>query len=190
MKELEEIRLIEIESRKVVEYPGPECEYVALSYVWGGVTQGNYKLGNTLQTLPKTLEDALLFTRRLGKRYVWIDSVCIDQSDEKDKANQIDRMWSIYRGAWITIIALSGTSANSGFSRFSRETYFPQLCCRIKGKTLIGLMPTLSQQIWKSPWGRRAWTLQEGLLSPRCLYVSDHQIYFDCSSMQCCESLD
>ncbi|KAN0099764.1 Heterokaryon incompatibility protein (HET) domain containing protein [Hyaloscypha variabilis] len=190
MKELEEIRLIEIESRKVVEYPGPECEYVALSYVWGGVTQGNYKLGDTLQTLPKTLEDALLFTRRLGKRYVWIDSVCIDQSDEKDKANQIDRMWSIYRGAWITIIALSGTSANSGFSRFSRETYFPQLCCRIKGKTLIGLMPTLSQQIWMSPWGRRAWTLQEGLLSPRCLYVSDHQIYFDCSSMQCCESLD
>lgn len=190
MKELEEIRLIEIESRKVVQYPGPECEYVALSYVWGGVTQGNYKLGDTLQTLPKTLEDTLSFTRNLGKRYVWIDSVCIDQSDEKDKANQIDRMWSIYRGAWITIIALSGTSANSGLSRFSRETYFPQLCCRIKGKTLISLMPTLSQQIWLSPWGGRAWTLQEGLLSPRCLYVSDHQIYFDCSSMQCCESLD
>jgi hypothetical protein len=148
---------------------GPECEYVALSYVWGGVTQDNYKLGDKLRTLPKTLEDALSFTEKLGKRYVSIDAVCIDQSDDKDKANQINRIWSIYRGAWITIIALSGKSADSGFSRFSRETYFPQLRCRIKGKTLVSLMPTLSQQIWVSPWGGRAWTLQEGLLSPRCL---------------------
>ncbi|KAH0565586.1 hypothetical protein GP486_001019 [Trichoglossum hirsutum] len=189
-KELEEIRLIEIETRRVVRYPGPDYEYVALSYVWGGLTQDNYKLGDTLKKLPRTLEDALLFTGKLGKKYIWIDSVCIDQSDEQDKANQIDKMWSIYRGAWLTIIALSGSSADAGFSRFSREEYHPQLTCNIKGKTLVSLMPTLSQQIWVSPWGSRAWTLQEGLLSPRCLYVSDHQIYFDCSSMQCCESLD
>jgi hypothetical protein len=189
-KELEEIRLIEIETRKVVKYPGPECEYIALSYVWGDVTQENYRLGNTLKMLPKTLEDSLLFTKKLGKEYIWIDSVCIDQSDEQDKATQIDRMWSIYRGAWITMVAISGNSADSGFSRFSRKEHYPQLACRIKGKTLVSLMPTLSQQIWVSPWGGRAWTLQEGLLSPRCLYVSDHQVYFDCSSMQCCESLD
>ena len=176
-RELEESRLIEIETRKLVEYPGPDCEYVTLSYVWGDVIQDNYELGDTLKTLPRTLEDALSFTRKLGKRYIWIDSVCINQSDEQDKANQINRMWSIYRGACITIIALSGNSADAGFSRFSRKEYHPQLTCRIKGKTLVSLMPTLSQQSWTSPWGGRAWTLQEGLLSPRCLYVSDHQIY-------------
>lgn len=32
-KDLEEVRLIEVESRQVVRYPGPDCEYVALSYV-------------------------------------------------------------------------------------------------------------------------------------------------------------
>ena len=41
-----------------------------------------------------------------------------------------------------------------------------------------------------SVWGSRAWTLQEALLSPRCLYLSDHQLYFECNVMQCCESLD
>ncbi|KIN02953.1 hypothetical protein OIDMADRAFT_27430 [Oidiodendron maius Zn] len=189
-KDLEEIRLVDIETRKVVKYPGSDCDYVTLSYVWGDVTQNHYKLGDIVKTLPKTLEDALSLTKKLGKRYTWIDSVCIDQSDDRDKANQIGRMCSIYRGAWITIIALSGTSADAGFSRFSREEYYPQLTCRIKDKPLVSLMPTLSQQIWLSPWGGRAWTLQEGLLSPRCLYVSDHQVYFDCSSMQCCESLD
>jgi hypothetical protein len=80
-KELEEIRLIEIETRKVVKCPGPECEYIALSYVWGDVTQENHRLGDTLKMLPKTLEDSLLFTKKLGKGYIWIDSVCIDQSD-------------------------------------------------------------------------------------------------------------
>jgi len=51
-------------------------------------------------------------------------------------------------------------------------------------------MPTPSQQIWVAPWGSRAWTLQEALLSPRCLYISDHQLYFECNAMQCSESLN
>ena len=189
-KALEQVRLIDIEARQVVPYPGPDCEYVALSYVWGDILQDHYKLGDTLNALPRTLEDALSFTKKLGKKYIWVDSLCIDQSDEEDKSNQINRMWAIYRGAWITIIALSGVSARAGFSRLSRPGDFAQLKCRFKGKLLVSLMPTLSQQIWVTAWGQRAWTLQEGLLSPRCLYLSDHQIYFDCSSMQCCESLD
>ena len=189
-KDLEEVRLIDIESRQVVKYPGSNCEYVALSYVWGDVSQDHYKLGDVVSTVPRTLEDAFAFTKKLGKRYIWVDSLCIDQSDPQDKNNQIDRMWSIYRGAWVTLIALSGTSAHAGLSRLSRKENYPQITCSIKGKTLVNLMPTLSQQIWVCPWGKRAWTFQEGLLAPRCLYVSDHQVYFDCSSMQCCESLD
>ncbi|KAL9086665.1 MAG: hypothetical protein Q9165_006984 [Trypethelium subeluteriae] len=125
-KDLEQVRFVDIEARKVVRYPGPDCEYVALSYVWGDVSQDHYTLGDTLNALPKTLEDALSFTKKLGKRYIWVDSLCIDQSDENDKTNQINRMWAIYRGAWITVIALSGTSANAGLSRISRPEDY---CC-------------------------------------------------------------
>lgn len=49
-----------------------------------------------------------------------------------------------------------------------------QLTCCIKGRRLVGTMPTLSQQTWVCPWSHRAWTLQEAMLSPRCLYFSDH----------------
>ena len=90
---LSKIRLVEIESRRVVEYPDADCEYVALSYVFGNVGHESYRLGDTVKALPKTLEDALAITRRLGKSYVWIDSVCIDQSDKHDKIDQINRMW-------------------------------------------------------------------------------------------------
>jgi len=94
-KDLEEVRFIDVKSRQVVKYPGPDSDYIALSYVWGDVTQGVYKLGDILNPLPRTLEDAISFTKTLSKRYIWVDSLCIDQSDPQDKANQIDRMWSI-----------------------------------------------------------------------------------------------
>ena len=190
-EELHGIRLVDVVTGKVVKYPG-DCEYVALSYVWGDTKQRSFKLGDSLDGLLKTLEDAICCTRKLRKRYLWADSLCIDQSDEKDKTDQISRMWSIYRGAYVTIIALSGSSADSGLSRLSRSKpkAYPQLTCCIKGRRLVGLMPTLSQQIWTCPWGKRAWTLQEAILSPRCLYLSDHQLYFECAAIQYSESLN
>ena len=191
-EDLQGIRLIDVlEPRKIINYPERGCEYVALSYVWGGVDQKSFTLGSTLGRLPQTIEDAIACVRILGKRYLWVDSVCIDQSDEKEKLDQIGRMWSIYRGAYITLVALSCRSANTGLPRFgSNESFCSQLSCRIDGKRLVGLMPTLVQQIWASAWGSRAWTFQEALLSPRCLYLSNHQLYFECNAMQCCESLD
>jgi len=59
-KDLEEIRLIDVDSRQVVKYLGPHCEYIALSYVWGDLTQGVYKLNDSLRGLPKTIEDAII----------------------------------------------------------------------------------------------------------------------------------
>jgi hypothetical protein len=100
-------------------------------------------------------------------------------------------MHSIYSGAYVTLIALSGRSATAGLPRLEEsKVMFPQLSCSIDGKRLVGLMPTLSQQIWTTPWGKRAWAFQEALLSPRSLHLSDHQLYFECNGMQCCESLN
>ena len=189
-EKLQQIRLVDVEERKIVKFPGGPCDYVAASYVWGGVPTKSFKLGDELVTLPRTLEDAVSFTKILGKRYMWADYLCIDQSNEAEKIDQIARMWSIYRGAHVTIFAMSGTSAEAGLSGFRRKEFYPQLTCCIKGRRLVGIMPTFSQQAWVTPWSRRAWTLQEAYLSPRCLYFTDHQMYFDCAAMLCCETLD
>ena len=78
-EDLQGIRLIDVlEPRKIINYPERGCEYVALSYVWGGVAQKSFSLGSILGRLPQTIEDAIACVRILGKRYLWVDSVCID----------------------------------------------------------------------------------------------------------------
>ena len=188
---LKEIKLVDVESRQIVTYPLDGCEYIALSYVWGGVVQPSYKLGDILPTIPATLEDAMVVTRHLGKRYLWADSLCIDQGDDAEKNAQIPLMSAIYTGAWATVFNLAGQSARSGLPRVGTlEDVIPQLSCEIGGKLLLSLMPPLTEQLSESLWNTRAWTFQEGLLSPRRLFFTHHQVYFECNLVQCCESIN
>lgn len=46
------------------------CDYVALSYVWGGV-QPTEKALET-HNLPQMIEDAITVTIGLGKQYLWV----------------------------------------------------------------------------------------------------------------------
>jgi hypothetical protein len=62
-------RMIDVETRTVVACP-EGCDYVALSYVWGGVQPEKGALEN--DTLPQTIEDAITATKGIGKRYLWV----------------------------------------------------------------------------------------------------------------------
>ena len=55
---------------------------------------------------------------------------------------------------------------------------------------LLSLMPPLRAQLSESHWDTRAWTFQEGLLSPRRVFFTNHQVYFECNLVQCCESIN
>ncbi len=193
-EDIRKIFLIDVSSRHITSYPSEKCEYLALSYVWGEFKQdipNAGRPGTALEKVPRTVEDAMSLVKELGKQYLWVDSICINQSDEDEKLEHMGIMNEIYGGAYATIIALSGDSANAGLSRVrSSQSAYHQLNCTLDGKRLVGLGPTLSQLVWVLPWGSRAWTFQEALLSPRCIYITNYQAYFECNSMQCCESLD
>jgi hypothetical protein len=62
-----------------------DVEYVCLSHCWGDMTpftlnaktQSTLRKGITIETLPKTFQDAIVVTRRLGLQYLWIDSLYV-----------------------------------------------------------------------------------------------------------------
>ena len=72
--------------------------YVALSYVWGPPS------GDWAQTIL----DAVKVTRRFGEQYLWVDRLCIDQSNLQEKQFLISKMDAIYEGAEFTIVAAAG----------------------------------------------------------------------------------
>lgn len=98
-----------------------------------------------MHSLPQTIEDALRFISDIEQRYLWVDSVCIDQGDEASKMRQIKVMSAFYQGAYATIIAFSDDSAASGSPRVGHiKTPYRHLSCSIDGVRLVGFGPTLS----------------------------------------------
>ncbi|CAO2655027.1 Nn.00g117600.m01.CDS01 [Neocucurbitaria sp. VM-36] len=186
------IRVIDVIERRLVTYIEAGCpEYVALSYVWGLDAQPEFPGTSTISHLPATLEDSMEFVRILGTRYIWIDSICINQQDAQDKEAQVQIMDAIYTGAWLTVVAISSDSMNSGIRRVEGVNKGPvQLRCHFGDDILVSVGETLRQQVSRSRWGTRAWTYQEALLSPRCLFIANEQLYFECNSANSCDTVE
>lgn len=131
-----------------------------------------------MHSLPQTIEDALRFVSDIEQRYLWVDSVCIDQGDEASKMRQIKVMSAFYQGAYATTIAFSGDSTASGLPRAGHiKTPHRQLSCSMDGIRLVGFWPTLSQLVWVPAWREKSRTYQEAILSRRCIYLSKYNTY-------------
>jgi len=86
--------------------------YEALSYTWDSDAVGchqmrNIKLNNCAFQITENLESALRQLRHKNPpRAFWIDAVCINQSDELEKEQQVKIMHEIYRNARHVVIWL------------------------------------------------------------------------------------
>ncbi|KAL0930903.1 tol protein [Colletotrichum truncatum] len=194
---LSDMQLIDCESRSVVtvnSLPTDKApEYVALSYVWGKGTCSLLEFTDTGMSLPKSLpqvvEDAMKVTVALGFRYIWVDKYCINQHDSSKKHEQIMHMDFVYQNAVLTIIAAAGEDETNGLpgistERQSRQSFFPH-----ERFNLRSALPSPQQSILNSRWATRGWTYQEAVLSSRRLIFTQDQLYFECGSMHCHESL-
>ncbi|KAH7079269.1 heterokaryon incompatibility protein-domain-containing protein [Paraphoma chrysanthemicola] len=96
--------------------------YVALSHCWGGqnpimTIRGNIEehLVSIPAPLPQTFLDAVLVTRALGIRYLWIDSLCILQDSSEDWAIHAPQMATIYGNSYVTLAADAAEDSTTGF---------------------------------------------------------------------------
>lgn len=194
------LRLIDIIHQRLIG-PIEAPEYIALSYMWGEITpfilikanlsdlQKNGALSTDDPKIPQTIRDAMTICKRLGERYLWVDSICIVQ-DVEDKLVEIWQMDKIYQQAKMTIVAAYGTDANAGLPGV-RPNSRPssQLIVDVQGMKLSNVLPGLGNAVDAAPWNTRAWTYQERLLSTRKLYFCKDQVFFDCEHGQCREDM-
>lgn len=89
--------------------------YLALSYTWGDASQtGIILVGNTFFHVTKNLEVALAhLTRDEEPLTLWIDALCIDQTDNAEKSEQVQQMQQIYSRAASVITWLGPAADNS-----------------------------------------------------------------------------
>jgi hypothetical protein len=149
-------------------------QYAALSYCWGGPSTNTLRKetyptllsDKPIQTLPRTIQDAIHVTQKLGIRFLWVDSLCIIQDDEDDKATQILQMADIYKGAQVTIAASSASGCTKGFLSGLEQSPVKDRLYQIESRV-------------QDPLDSRAWAFQERLLSRRLLdFRSTGQYWF------------
>ncbi|KAK7424493.1 hypothetical protein QQX98_000458 [Neonectria punicea] len=170
--------------------------YVALSYCWGGdqpqkTTKAKMNSGNLevdWEALPRSIQDAIKVTIGLGYRYLWVDSLCIVQDDDQEKAKQIALMPKIYAKALVTILASRAERAVDGFLNDIDVNSLTELCVKLpfkcpnsptSGTVFIAKMRNSTNT---EPIDYRGWTLQERYLSPRVLDYSSNQLSWMCTT--------
>jgi len=189
--------------------PGEKAKYVCLSHCWGKhvpltttpSTLAARKRQIELSDMPPTFRDAVVFTKRLGIRFLWIDSLCIVQDDRADWADQAGKMAGIYKNSYLTLAATDSTDSSGGLFRKAAVEYQSHRLPAPKTQELYARVPLdhfdggrdafhmkeYDFDFTSYPLLRRAWVLQEQVLSPRTLHFLRNEVAWECSTARTCE---
>lgn len=153
-------------------------EYTALSYCWGDISnERTIWLDDANLLVTSNLFSALLELRtRPGVKQLWVDAICINQSNHFERNQQVPLMRDIYGGAKLTIVWLGEASENSGlafrlirawsdardnFEKFLQQCHF----------AFDAEMWKEVRQLAQRPWWSRVWVYQEYVVSKHVLFM-------------------
>lgn len=142
--------------------------YEALSYTWG-----DSKRTNTIRTngtneikIGKNLYSALRCLRQKREILtIWVDAICIDQSNVRERSEQISLMGDVYRQATSVLVWLGEPGKNAqGSTPLSTRRLF-----RVKPsvRDYMAHAETLDKAISSTEprWSTRQWVIQEFVLA-------------------------
>jgi len=159
-----------------------EIEYEALSYAWGRPYPGCYiEIDNNTLPIFGSLDDALRHLRKKSCiRYIWADSVCINQQDIKEKSMQVLLMVDIYRKSYAVNVwlGLSNESSAVGMEILSflaskADFHINQPWTRYSSElSLAGL-----NDIIHRPYFQRIWVVQEVVVAKHLRMIVGRQSF-------------
>lgn len=164
------LRLVDVELECLVELREVP-RYVALSYIWGEIPSlrlstmirprlmqpGGIKAAS--KSIPRTINDAILLVKKLGERYLWVDTLCLIQNDQEDLSAGVNMMDQIYEASWLTIAAACGHNANAGLpgvQEWSRRKV--KITAQVTDSAYFGVYEPLEALLGCSVYTSRAWT--------------------------------
>ncbi|TVY77959.1 hypothetical protein Focb16_v007446 [Fusarium oxysporum f. sp. cubense] len=197
----------------IITNPSSEMEYLALSYAWGsGHDFAKTTATNLMEMtkhlpwddLAKTVQDAIIFTRKLGYKYLWVDALCILQSEGPDDQRHKDdwsyeaaRFGQYYENATLTIAASGAISSQQGlFLDRPALCFDPQPVTltinKISGGTthveVQPASPSWELSIQNVPLLTRGWAIQERVLSKRILHFGASCLLWECRELKTTEA--
>ncbi|KAI1734367.1 heterokaryon incompatibility protein-domain-containing protein [Xylaria scruposa] len=176
--------------------------YIALSYRWGpsprllllSSSMDEFLLGKPIEDLPQTFQDLTVIARKFSIQYIWIDALCILQDSKEDWHIQALTMRQVYAHAAFTVAASASADEDGGlFRRRDPSSVFPSIvklpsCTSIPNTFRIFERDYWDRNILAGPLHKRGWVFQERHLSPRVLYFTKTQIFWECFEEAKCES--
>ncbi|SCN99248.1 related to heterokaryon incompatibility protein (het-6OR allele) [Fusarium fujikuroi] len=170
--------------------------YEAVSYAWedGHATNKLETARGIILITPSLFHALYRFRLKDEPRILWADAVCINQSDNEEKATQVALMSNIYASAACTLVYLGREADGSEvvgelLVRFARAT---SSLYRLYGRHEMEVLRHIGSislpmrmvfeecglpdpedpawkalaKLWARPWFRRVWVIQEFVLSP------------------------
>jgi hypothetical protein len=195
-------RLILTEEEKLEE------RYATLSHCWGPnpaicclTAENLHEMKQDIPTelLTKTFRDAVVATKMLKIRYLWIDSLCIMQSgtgSAEDWQEHAIAMRRIYTNALVNIGAARAASGSDGAFVLRTDTFLRP--CHVLCKWPADFSQTVSadcfwtiRKSWRHqshgvrtlPLYTRGWVVQERFLAPRVLHFARDRIFWECREL-------
>ena len=180
---------------------GQPVWYTALSYVWGDAAFVKPMIcnGKSFKTT-KNLDIALRYLRRTDVAVLlWIDQLCINQDDLKEKTQQVILMGKIYEYAWSTVVWLGEEADNSSdalevmlAAGGALQLYLHDRAPALESFEGFGL-PAPDSPKWfeinkllSRPWFQRVWVMQEVVMSSSIqLMCGEKWISWDDLSLFC-----
>ncbi|KAJ5737200.1 uncharacterized protein N7483_002325 [Penicillium malachiteum] len=179
---------------RVFESNGARGVYATLSYARGKkafprLTTSNYAKftnGLDMDALAPTIRDAIATAHTLSIPYLWIDAFCILQDVEEDKLKEISRMNDIYGRSALTIVAASAKSVHDGLF-YPRVHNEPLHTIPVRfgpdsfGSMSVNELDAATYDELLEPISKRAWTVQEQVMSNRALTFTTNTMIWRCN---------